>query len=865
VVLISNRQILSLVAGDIDGDGKKDILLSALPSIVLLRNTSTDGNITFEQKTLENLNGGDYLGLRDIDMDGRPDLIVYSSFDMVYYPNTTIGSNISYGHYIYLRNASGGGTLTTAMTDIDGDNKPEPIRTSSYQTMELYKNNSVPGDLSANDFQATSIQSRYYNYNTENVNAADMDGDGKADIIENAAFQDFMLISKNISTGGDAGPSSLATAQPYSSGHLSYYTNVVDVDGDGKTDVLASSNYAIGFMRNLSAGGNISMASPAIIVPGNNQYVNSVKATDMDGDGRMDVVFNNSDAQSLFIYHNGPTVTPQITAASPLKAKAGTKITITGKHFDATTTVKFGNKDAVSFVVISHEKIEAILGDGNSGAIAIQTPNGPASFPGFEVVDGPSITSAVAATDGSGLLTITGSNLLSAKSVSIGGVPAKSFKVESDSRITASFAGVSGILAVTTDVGTATLENITIRENAVLTFDPLAARTYGDADVELSASSTNASTAVSYSFDKTGIVTLTGGKLHIIGAGTVVVTASQLADALHNAPASVQQTLVINKKELQVQANNKTRSFGKANPELTLAYSGFVNGDDKTKLAVLPVAATAAVTQSPVGIYDIIVSGGAANNYQFNYTTGKLTVTPSATNFKLAASTITCRGQNNGTINITATQTANYKAVVTGTGFSKNYSFTTTAAIENLAAGTYNVCLSDNALPDYKQCFDLVITEPKDLSVYTVVNTDRNAVEIALDGGAAYEITLNGVVYKTNNSNITLPLAQGSNKLLISTDKLCQGIIERIINLSGNTTPYPGPFQDVLHVNIGISSVEMTVIKIYNVSNGALAFSKDFANQSGVLNLDVSNLQPGVYSFHLVINNKKTVYKIIKK
>ncbi|MGW8124204.1 MBG domain-containing protein, partial [Roseivirga echinicomitans] len=67
------------------------------------------------------------------------------------------------------------------------------------------------------------------------------------------------------------------------------------------------------------------------------------------------------------------------------------------------------------------------------------------------------------------------------------------------------------------------------------------------------------------------------------------------------------------------------------------SYTGFVNGDDKTAITTEPTAATLADASSNVGVYDITLSGGTANNYSFvtnkgSLTVGKATLTATADN-----------------------------------------------------------------------------------------------------------------------------------------------------------------------------------------------------------------------------------------
>lgn len=87
-------------------------------------------------------------------------------------------------------------------------------------------------------------------------------------------------------------------------------------------------------------------------------------------------------------------------------------------------------------------------------------------------------------------------------------------------------------------------------------------------------------------------------------------------------------TLNIEKALLTVTANDCSRRQGLSNPEFTVSYDGFVNGDDASVLTKQPVVTTQATEDSPVGNYSITVSGAEAANYSFNYVDGTLTVLP---------------------------------------------------------------------------------------------------------------------------------------------------------------------------------------------------------------------------------------------
>ena len=84
--------------------------------------------------------------------------------------------------------------------------------------------------------------------------------------------------------------------------------------------------------------------------------------------------------------------------------------------------------------------------------------------------------------------------------------------------------------------------------------------------------------------------------------------------------------LTVTKAPLQVKAESAQRFYYEQNPTLRCVYSGFVNGDDETALTRQPTATTSAALTSKAGSYPIKVSGGTAQNYDFDYVDGTLTI-----------------------------------------------------------------------------------------------------------------------------------------------------------------------------------------------------------------------------------------------
>lgn len=89
----------------------------------------------------------------------------------------------------------------------------------------------------------------------------------------------------------------------------------------------------------------------------------------------------------------------------------------------------------------------------------------------------------------------------------------------------------------------------------------------------------------------------------------------------------VNGNLIIEKAPLTASVGNYKRQQGKENPTFVISYAGFRNNDTEEVLIKKPIATTdAEELWCPVGEYVITVSGGEAENYEFSYVNGILTI-----------------------------------------------------------------------------------------------------------------------------------------------------------------------------------------------------------------------------------------------
>lgn len=171
------------------------------------------------------------------------------------------------------------------------------------------------------------------------------------------------------------------------------------------------------------------------------------------------------------------------------------------------------------------------------------------------------------------------------------------------------------------------LDVVVVKAPQSITFPPIGPVTYGATPISLPPYS-SANQPLTYK--TTGPASVSGTTLSFLGAGAVATTAYQDGNADYEPAKPVEQTVVVQRADLNVIAQDATRAYGAANPAFTYRISGYVNGDKPSVVKGEAVLSTTATPSSPPGKYPIIVSAGnlKAQNYRFILTNGVLTITP---------------------------------------------------------------------------------------------------------------------------------------------------------------------------------------------------------------------------------------------
>ncbi len=275
-------QTISL--GDLNGDGKSDLVMGGdfIPyNISAFKNTSTNSKFSFADKIdyeIDNYTYGSALG--DLDGDGKLDIAVsnyYGSSTISVFRNLSSGENISFASKIDF--TTGSHSRGLCISDFNGDGKPDIVVACQFGYNSILKNTSTIGNISfAPKIDLEAGSEPLY------VAAGDFDGDGRPDLAVANGSEYTVSIYRNTSTGGNI---SFAGKQDYQFQNYPFDVSIADLDGDGKSDIVVTVAGAIvSVLRNTSTTGNISFAQKSDFTGGS---YGEVSISDLDGDGKPDL------------------------------------------------------------------------------------------------------------------------------------------------------------------------------------------------------------------------------------------------------------------------------------------------------------------------------------------------------------------------------------------------------------------------------------------------------------------------------------------------------------------------------------------------------------------------------------------------
>lgn len=234
-----------IVMGDLNGDNKPDILVANYDgrSFSVLKNNSTSGLINFIDRT-DFVSGirSEHLSIGDLNEDGKLDVVVVNKNDKTIsvFKNTSSTNQIQFENQLVYK--AGSETEEAAIGDMNGDGKPDIVVANygnlyNFESGEitLLKNISANGNLSFDDSQTIRSFGLY-----STMDLADMDGDGKLDIV---TIQSGNAVS--IGLNKPSFPTSIVSFTPMSAANGA----IVTIEGINFNAVLANNIVYFGNLK----------------------------------------------------------------------------------------------------------------------------------------------------------------------------------------------------------------------------------------------------------------------------------------------------------------------------------------------------------------------------------------------------------------------------------------------------------------------------------------------------------------------------------------------------------------------------------------------------------------------------------------
>jgi FG-GAP-like repeat/FG-GAP repeat len=368
----------TVVIADVNGDGKPDVIVAnqcvppTPPSVepcngnnllpgslgVLLGN----GDGTFQTAVAYPSVGsfGGALAVADVNGDGKPDAVLGIQCNstsacsghsqvaiLLGNGDGTFRSPVTY-------DAGGYADQSIAIQDVNGDGYPDIVTANQCSTWSC-PDTGVAGVLLGNgDGTFRSAMSYHSSGTASSIAIADVNGDGKPDLVLGnfcqSGFCSNAGVTADVLLGN--GDGTFRTAVTYASvGFGAAFVTATDVDGDGKVDLIvaASCDDAVcdnkGTVSFLTGNGDGTFRSPVNYSSGGSS-VSFVAAADLNGDSAPEIVVLNSVASTTETTHGVVGVLINITHLN------GPIVSLSAKQLTFTSTV-IGSNSSPQTVTLS--------------------------------------------------------------------------------------------------------------------------------------------------------------------------------------------------------------------------------------------------------------------------------------------------------------------------------------------------------------------------------------------------------------------------------------------------------------------------------------------------------------------------------
>ncbi|TJY59412.1 choice-of-anchor D domain-containing protein, partial [Sinimarinibacterium sp. CAU 1509] len=383
----------SNTAADINGDGVADFIgaNSLANQVAVQLNTTASGSGTISTGTAQSFAVGvtpRAPAAADLNGDGRPDLVVpnlSSNTVSVLLNATPPGDAASTTPSFTAQQTYATGTAPTkvALGDANGDGKPDLIVLNIGDHTVSVLLNAVPTGAATLNASSFSAQQAYaVGVDPRDVTTADVNGDGKPDLIVTNSNDGSVSVLLNALTPGDStlNGNSFAAQQAFTANPGAFGVVAADLDGDGKPDlavVNAANNGTFSILRNTTPTGSAaldanSFSAPFTVAMAGTGVFQSLAAADFNRDGKPDLAAAGANLEILSVVLN-----TQYAASLSSTSATGTI------HYDLPVPIT-ANPTALSFASRAVGETSATqfvtLTNSSGNQLALSIPTGAGDF-----------------------------------------------------------------------------------------------------------------------------------------------------------------------------------------------------------------------------------------------------------------------------------------------------------------------------------------------------------------------------------------------------------------------------------------------------------------------------------------------------